>query len=267
MKRILPYLGMLFGFLLVSFYPVIEWKNAQERGKIIENLDLQNTQTDSDVKKELLLQARSYNEMLAGEEMEVPLDDIWKYDRQLSQSEINVPFAYITIPELDLNMPIFHGTTDEVLSAGVGHLKGTSLPIGGESTHTVLSAHSGMQNTKAFDDIKLLRVGDVFGITVLNDLYCYRVTGTETVLPDQVDSIRIEPGKDLATLVTCTPYGINTHRYLVHAKRCEIPPEFEQEHARPESVFRSVRNLPFLAGLSILLILAGVFVIKEIEKS
>ncbi|MBM6676272.1 class C sortase [Olsenella uli] len=132
----------------------------------------------------------------------------------------------ITIPKIQVQMPIYHGTSSEVLEQGVGHLQETSVPIGGESTHAVLSGHTGLPSAKIFDNLDQLEVGDYFIITVLGEDHAYRVTSTEVVLPDETDSLVIQPGKDLCTLVTCTPYGINTHRLLVHAERCDVPDEW-----------------------------------------
>lgn len=132
----------------------------------------------------------------------------------------------ITIPKIHVEMPIYHGTDDETLQKGVGHLQETSVPIGGESTHSVLSGHTGLPSMKVFDNLDQLEVGDYFIITVLGEDHAYRVTSTEVVLPDETDSLVIQPGKDLCTLVTCTPYGINTHRLLVHAERCDVPDEW-----------------------------------------
>ena len=132
----------------------------------------------------------------------------------------------ISIPKIHVELPIYHGTSDEVLEEGVGHLQETSVPIGGESTHAVLSGHTGLPSGKIFDNLDQLEVGNYFIITVLGEDHAYRVTSTEVVLPDETDSLVIQPGKDLVTLVTCTPYGVNTHRLLVHAERCEVPEEW-----------------------------------------
>ena len=132
----------------------------------------------------------------------------------------------ITIPKIKVELPIYHGTSDDVLERGVGHLQETSVPIGGESTHAVLSGHTGLPSAKIFDNLDQLEVGDYFVITVLGEDHAYHVTSTEVVLPDETDSLVIQPGRDLCTLVTCTPYGINTHRLLVHAERCELPEEW-----------------------------------------
>ena len=132
----------------------------------------------------------------------------------------------INIPKIHLELPIYHGTEESTLEHGVGHLQGTSLPIGGESSHSVLSGHTGLPTMKIFDNLDQLEVGDYFIISVLGEDHAYEVTSVEVVLPDETDSLVIERGRDLCTLVTCTPYGINSHRLLVHAERCEVPDEW-----------------------------------------
>lgn len=132
----------------------------------------------------------------------------------------------INIPKIHLELPIYHGTEESTLEHGVGHLQGTSLPIGGESSHCVLSGHTGLPTMKIFDNLDQLEVGDYFIISVLGEDHAYEVTSVEVVLPEETDSLVIERGRDLCTLVTCTPYGINSHRLLVHAERCDVPAEW-----------------------------------------
>ena len=132
----------------------------------------------------------------------------------------------LVIPTLDVTVPIYHGTADDVLQQGGGHLEATSLPVGGESSHAVIAGHNGLPSVRIFDDLHKLREGDYFVIRVLGEDHAYRVTGTETVLPDETDSLVVQEGRDLVTLITCTPYGVNTHRLLVHAERCPVPDEW-----------------------------------------
>ena len=132
----------------------------------------------------------------------------------------------INIPAIHVELPVYHTVDDDVLEHGVGHLEGTSVPIGGESTHCVLSGHTGLPSMKIFDNLDQLKEGDYFVLSVLGEDHAYRITSIETVLPDETDSLVIEEGRDLCTLVTCTPYGINSHRLLVHGERCEVPEEW-----------------------------------------
>ena len=129
--------------------------------------------------------------------------------------------AYIEIPAISVYLPIYHGTEEETLLIGVGHLENTSLPTGGESTHAVLSAHCGLPSARLFTDLNLLREGNIFRIHVLDETLTYQVYGIETVDPDDSSSLLIQEGEDLVTLITCTPYGKNTHRLLVHGRRIE----------------------------------------------
>ena len=129
--------------------------------------------------------------------------------------------AYIEIPAIDVNLPIYHGTSEEVLQIAVGHLENTSLPVGGESTHAVLSAHCGLPSARLFTDLHLLKEGSIFRIHVLDETLTYQVYEIETVNPDDSSSLFIHEGEDLVTLITCTPYGKNTHRLLVHGRRIE----------------------------------------------
>lgn len=132
----------------------------------------------------------------------------------------------LIIPSIGVNLPIYHGVSDEALLKGVGHLPSTSLPVGGPSTHCVLAGHTGLPSAKILGDIDRLQEGDWFIIRVLGEDHAYRVTGSEVVLPAETQSLVTQEGKDLVTLVTCTPYGVNTHRLLVHAERCDVPQEW-----------------------------------------
>ena len=138
----------------------------------------------------------------------------------------NGMMGYITIDKIKVQLPIYHGTSDQVLNTAVGHVEGSCLPVGGESTHTVLSAHRGLPSAKLFTNLDKLEVGDIFTIRILDRIITYQVDQILIVLPDETQALYIENGKDLCTLVTCTPYGINTHRLLVRGSRIEnIEPE------------------------------------------
>ena len=140
------------------------------------------------------------------------------YENQLDIAGNGI-MGYVEIPKIQVNLPIYHGTDAEVLDRGVGHLLGSSLPVGGENTHTILSGHSGMASQKMFTDLEQLTQGDVFYLNVLNETLAYQVTEINTVLPYETDLLGIVPGEDLCTLVTCTPYGVNSHRLLVRGSR------------------------------------------------
>ena len=260
--RAVPYAGLVVGLVVIAYFPASEAWDAYRRSQIAIQIDQAVESADSETIAELLAQAVAYNQQLAGEETDIAAEDIWDYEDQLSLTGHDTAFAYLIIPSISLTMPIYHGTTDAVLSAGAGHLETSSLPVGGESTHTVITAHSGLSGMRAFDDIDQLEVGDVFGIKVLGTLICYEVTSIEVVLPDEVDSLAIVEGEDLCTLVTCTPYGVNSHRLLVHATRCEVPDDFEGTATSAiESVVASQRTWPFLvAAVVVVAVLVGLAV-------
>lgn len=158
----------------------------------------------------------------------------------------------IIIPKIGVDLPIYHGVDGDGMEHGVGHMPQTSLPVGGDSTHAVLAGHTGLPSAKIFDNIDQLQVGDWFIIHVLGEDHAYKVTSTKVALPEDTQSLAIEDGKDLVTLVTCTPYGINTHRLLVHAERCEVPDEWLNRNNNDSTpVTQGVRDNPILAMILI----------------
>ena len=192
--------------------------------------------------------AEQYNAMLAnatiseGGASAPPL----AYAEQLTVGGV---MCYIDIPKISVYLPVQHGTGAETLEKSVGHVVGTSLPVGGNSTHAVLSAHSGMASSKLFSDIDQLAEGDTFYIHVLGDTLAYKVDTIHTVLPTDTSLLQIEDGKDLVTLVTCTPFGINTHRLLVRGHRVPYTPE--QASAAEEKPVASSWTQHYLTGLVI----------------
>ena len=192
--------------------------------------------------------AEQYNAMLSGAAIAEggasapPLP----YAEQLTVGGV---ICYIDIPKINVYLPVQHGTDADTLEKSVGHVVGTSLPVGGESTHAVLSAHSGMASSKLFSDIDQLAVGDVFYIRVLGDTLVYEVDSIHTVLPTDTSLLQIEDGKDYVTLVTCTPFGVNTHRLLVRGHRVPYAPE--QETTAAEKPAASSWTQHYLTGLAV----------------
>lgn len=262
----IPYLGLLAGLVIIAYFPVTEMLDAYRRQKVIDSLEQTVYEMDDSERQEMLAQARAYNEKLAGKYTEIPSDKIWPYEKQLAPKGYDVAFSYLQIPDIGLKMPVYHGTDNNALSAGVGHLEGSSLPVGGTDTHCVLTAHSGMQNMRAFDDIRDLEKGDVFGISTQGELFTYEVYEIETVLPDEIDSLNIRPGEDLCTLITCTPYGINTHRLLVHGRRCPVPEGFGKTGMDMKAVIKNRRVWPFLLAILAVLIVLLIAYRKKSKK-
>ena len=193
--------------------------------------------------------AEQYNAMLSGATITEggasapPL----AYAQQLTVGGV---MAYVDIPKINIYLPIQHGTDADTLERAVGHVVGTSLPVGGSSTHAVLSAHSGLASSKLFSDIDQLAVGDTVYIHVLGDTLAYKVDSIHTVLPTDTSLLQIEDGKDLVTLVTCTPFGVNTHRLLVRGHRVPYTPEQEAEAAETQKAASSWTR-HYLTGLAI----------------
>ena len=173
----------------------------------------------------------------------------------------NGTVGYVEIPNINVNLPIYHGTSNDSLERGIGHLLGSSLPVGGESTHAILTAHSGMASQKMFSDLDLMKIDDVFYIDVLNERLAYQVDAIFTVLPHETEQLQIVTGEDYCTLVTCTPFGVNTHRLLVRGTR--IPYEEAEEILEQQPVIEEPTSTwedkymdGIITGVSIVVILA-----------
>ena len=171
------------------------------------------------------------------------------YDSQLNIAGNGI-MGYVEIPKISVNLPIYHGTENDSLERGIGHLLGSSLPVGGESTHTILSGHSGMASQKMFTDLEQLTAGDVFYLHVLNETLAYQVVEINTVLPYDTSLLGVAPGEDLCTLVTCTPYGVNTHRLLVRGSRIPYEEaELLMEETASEEAAASTWEEKYLQGI------------------
>jgi sortase A len=205
-------------------------------------------------------EARAYNDDLLAKR---PLVDRLPYAQQLSHESADM-IAHLSIPKLSLELPIYHGTSDNTLMIGVGHLEGTALPVGTAGGRCVFAGHSGMPNARMFDDIRNLEPGDTFTVWTLGEPYCYRVTEQIVVTPDEVDKLAIVPGEDRAALMTCTPYGVNSHRLIVFGER--IPYEYVEpddpsdpagaaQHAAqmPFASLLNSRTIPFAVGFAVVL--------------
>lgn len=241
-SKIMMVLLMVCGVLLMS-YPWISSKiNEMNASQVIDDYRKEVDSYSKTHKKEMLEKAKAYNDKLL-ESKVVMSDPFDKEAAKVTNKEYldtldidgNGLMAYLEIPKIDVYLPIYHGVSQQVLEKAVGHLQGTSLPIGGTGTHTVLSAHTALATARLFTDLDELKLKDTFTVTVLDEVLTYEVYDIEVVEPAEISSLVIDPDEDLCTLVTCTPYGVNTHRLLVHAKRIPTPPESMREHvARDE---------------------------------
>lgn len=209
-------------------YPMFSARYAQtHRSEAFGEYKEEVEQVDTTLINIARAAAQEYNEKLFAAELDI-LDPVSNgYFDQLALSGTGA-MAYISIPQINVSLPVFHGTAEETLKVGAGHMPESSLPVGGINTHTVITAHSGMASEPMFSDLSLLKVGDVFQINVLNETLYYEVYEIpDPVLPQYVDVIQVQEGKDLCTLITCTPFGVNTHRLLIHAQRTAAPEETE----------------------------------------
>ncbi len=212
----------LVGGLGVMFYPSIsDWWNSLHASKAISEYVAAVEAIDNTELLKMIDEAREYNKKLSGEaHFDLEEEEYQEYEKLLDISGTGI-MGYISIPSISVNLPIYHGTSEEVLQIAAGHLAGSSLPVGGNSTHSIISGHRGLPSAKLFTDLDRLVVGDTFVISILNENFTYRVDQIKIVLPEDTSELMISKGKDYCTLVTCTPYGINTHRMLVRGHRVE----------------------------------------------
>lgn len=231
-RNSIKYLVVFLLFLMaicLLVYPYIANYVFEHRADSVIDAVEKSTDAIPDEEKEAAIQeAREYNAYIANGTVKLTdpftadqsYDGVDEYESLLRSSDDGV-MGYVEIPVIDVSLPIYHGTSEEVLQKGVGHLQGTSLPVGGESTHTVLTGHTGLSHAKLFTDLAEVKEGDIFFLYVMGEKLAYQVDQIEVVLPSELDNLYVEQGKDLCTLVTCTPYGVNSHRLLVRGVRTD----------------------------------------------
>ncbi len=262
-KKRLTILIAIFSFLIalgITLYPMIStWYNERHQAEVHIHYQEKVEQVDNTKLIEAKELAVAYNQtILPGAQDE----DSFSKEALLSASEnygslLNLAgdgiMGYVEIPTIGVTLPIYHGTNNSTLERGVGHLLGSSLPVGGESTHSVLTAHSGMASAKMFSDLDRLKKGDIFFLDVLGERLAYQVDQIKTVLPYDTTFLQTEIGNDLCTLVTCTPFGVNTHRLLVRGTRIEYE-EAEviiEEKLETEEPVKSTWEQQYLQGILI----------------
>ncbi len=215
--------AIFFVGLSVLLYPTVsDFWNAKRQSQAIVDYDSYAENLTHEDYTELFSMADEYNQKIKN--MAFPFVSHESIaDEYNSTLDVNGDgmMGYITIEKIKVQLPIYHGTSDKVLNSAVGHVEGSSLPIGGESTHSVLSAHRGLPSAKLFTNLDKVEIGDVFTIRILDRTITYQVDQILIVLPHESDNLNIVPGEDYCTLITCTPYGINTHRMLVRGTRIE----------------------------------------------
>lgn len=217
---------VFFAGLSVMLYPVLsDWYNSAHQARLISDYQQKVSTLNDQDKIEKLKRAREYNIQLAA--LDFPLIEYEKVHGYESILDVtgNGVMGYLTIPNINVHLPICHGTSRDTLEKAVGHLQGSSLPIGGSNVHAVVSAHRGLPSATLFTDLDKVAEGDIFTINILDQVYTYEVEKIYIVQPEESQYLNIQKGSDLVTLTTCTPYGINTHRLLVRAHRIMTPGE------------------------------------------
>ena len=260
---------LLAGVSLLLYPSLSDYWNSMHQTRAIASYAETVSQLDTAQYDEMWKAAQDYNRSLAQRETAFALTDEQKaaYESLLDVSGLGV-MGYIEIPEIDCSLPIYHGTGESVLQVAVGHLEWSNLPVGGEGTHCVLSGHRGLPSAKLFTNLDKLAVGDTFLLRVLDEVLTYEVDQILIVEPEQVDALGIVPGEDYCTLVTCTPYGINTHRLLVRGHRVENTPEAARMHVTADATqFDPLLVAPVLAIPVLLLLLMILLVPKRRRKS
>lgn len=246
---------LLVGLSVMLYPSVSDWWNKRVQTSIISSYHETVAQLDDGEAERMLEEARSFNAMLAGVSNTLLQNSkIPDYDDILNVSGTGI-MGYISIPVISVELPIYHGTSAEVLNIAAGHLEGSAFPVGGENTHAVISAHRGLPSAKLFTDLDELVVGDTFTVTILDEIFTYEVEDIFIVEPSQMDMLSIIPGGDYVTLMTCTPYGINTHRLLIRSHRIDT---IYERHVKVDPDAQKVDPLlviPFIAAPLVLVLI------------
>ena len=222
LSTVILVLILLIGVGIMLYPTVSDWWNSFHQSRAIASYANVVENTDTETMEAMLEAARDYNRRLLSKPNRYTMneEEQAEYESLLDISGTGV-MGYVQIDKIGVSLPIYHGTDEAVLQIAIGHIEGTSLPVGGESTHTVLSGHRGLPSARLFTDLDKMAEGDTFTVTVLNQTCTYEVDQIRIVLPEEISELDIVSGEDLCTLVTCTPYGVNSHRLLVRGHRIE----------------------------------------------
>ena len=266
-STILLILILLIGLSLMLYPSFADWWNSFHSSRAIASYEEQVANIDDAQYEELWDAARDYNQSLLHRPNDFLLsDEQQEIYKSLLDFGGNGIMGYIEIPMIDVMLPIYHGTKESVLQIAVGHLDWTSLPVGGAGSHCVLSGHRGLPSARLFTDLDKLKVGDVFMLHVLNEILTYEIDQILIVEPQDTDPLLIEPGKDLCTLITCTPYGINSHRMLVRGHRIESQEEPKDIRITADAVRIEPLMVAPIVAVPILLVLLIILLLPKQKK-
>ena len=258
---------LIAGIGLIAYPTVSDWWNQYHQSRAVAAYIKESENIGPSEAEIMLAQAEQYNAKLAAEPQSDRFDRtderVKEYESTLDITGTGI-MGYVTIPSIRVRLPIYHGTDDAVLQIAVGHMFGTSLPVGGDSSHAVVSGHTGLPSAKLLTELDRLQDGDIFQFHVLNRTYTYQVDQITVVLPKDLENIQITPDKDYATLVTCTPYGVNTHRLLVRGYR--IPNPTTPDTTDYELPLRIMRWVAVGLGLLILVMCIVLIVVQRLRK-
>ena len=264
-------LMIVVGLGIILFPLISNQVNEIHYQEVIGTYDDTVTQRTEIENDQMLIKAREYNSFLSS----TKIVDVFQNPVQTNSSEylsiLNVDdngmMGYISIPKIDVRIPIYHGTSSDILQKGVGHLEGSSLPVGGESTHAILSAHRGLPSSRLFTDLDQLKEGDIFYIYVLDEVLAYQVDQVLVTEPSETEALKIVDGKDYITLVTCTPYAVNTHRLLVRGERIEYNKQVEEQTVEDRSLSTADIILYVSLVIAILLIVITIIAIVRYKQN
>ena len=267
LRRWVRLLLILVGVGILAYPSVSEYLSQRNSSRATASYDDAVLQMENARREELLAQAQAYNRQLAGSSPAAGSDataltpeSYW----DLLNVDATGMMGYLELPRLNTTIPIYHGTEEDVLQVGIGHLQTTSLPVGGPSTHAALSGHRGLPSRSLFTGLDQMEVGDHFYITILGQTLCYTVDQILTVLPHEMDALAIAPGEDYVTLITCTPYGINSHRLLVRGVRTAYDPQQRETERETQASFWQSLPMQYRHLLLGAAVLAGVLLLRAL---
>ncbi len=258
----------LAGLSLLLYPTVADYWNSLHQSRAVVEYAEQMANLDSQRYYQILDAAQKYNEALQSKENRYRITDAEKaeYETLLNPTG-NGMMGYIEIPAIDCSLPIYHGVEDSVLQVAIGHVAWSSLPIGGKGTHCVISGHRGLPSARLFTDLDKLTEGDTFVVRALDETMTYEVDQIRVVLPEEIDTLEIDPEQDYCTLVTCTPYGVNTHRLLVRGRRVENAKEAPDIRISADAIRIEPALMAPLAAVPMLLVLLICLLIAPVRKN
>lgn len=264
---ILLLVALLAGLSLLLYPFLADYWNSMHQSRAIATYMNAVTELDNNDYEGMLEEAQAYNDALPGNpDRFLPSEEEHQqYENLLSISEDGI-IGYVEIPSIHVSLPFYHGTDEDILQVAAGHIEGSSLPVGGEGTHCVISGHRGLPSARLFTDIDQLTEGDIFTLLVLDETLTYEVDQIRIVEPEDISLLEIEEGKDLCTLVTCTPYGVNSHRLLVRGHRVENREEEGILRITADALMVDSRFVAPVIAAPIILVLILVLVVRTLRK-